>query len=477
MRMAPRWLVLACSLAGCGERTSAAPGATAATCTLARPALADWRLRADGRHLRDALGRVVLLRGVNTGGRSKFAPFMPFDFAAGDHAAALARYVDRAASWGINVARVPFTWEAVEPTRGADDAEYLARYDALLDALWARGIYTIVDFHQDLYAHVFCGDGFPAWTIPGAEALTPRHDCENWGFKYLSDSGVQGAFDRFWPLDSPVRAAYVAMWERMAARHAGRPGVIAFEPINEPAWGSANPTAWARDTLTPFYTDMVARLRALAPDTLVLVGGTGLDGVQVETALERPAGEGVVFAPHYYQIAGTNTNGVLDDLRKWEAVGARWNVPVLLGEYGTANDDPGAPGYLRAHHDALDATAMHGTQWEYSATRDVWNHERFSLVDADGAELPVAEALIRPYPHAVAGEPTAWSYDAKARTFTLRFAPREGVTDIAVPARAYPGGRVVTVEGGCADATADDRVLVRATAGAAEVTVRITARP
>jgi hypothetical protein len=37
-------------------------------------------LVADGTLIRDSLGRQVTLRGVNAGGRSKFAPYMPFDF-------------------------------------------------------------------------------------------------------------------------------------------------------------------------------------------------------------------------------------------------------------------------------------------------------------------------------------------------------------------------------------------------------------
>ena len=57
-----------------------------------------------------------------------------------------------------------------------DDEAFLARYDALLDGAWARGMYTIVDFHQDVYAETFCGDGFPAWTIPDPKPA-PHHDC------------------------------------------------------------------------------------------------------------------------------------------------------------------------------------------------------------------------------------------------------------------------------------------------------------
>src|SRR5579871_341231 len=92
------------ALSGCGGGS----GAPADTCSITPPVLASSQLVAKGTELRDALGRVVFLRGVDAGGRSKFAPFVPFDFSANGFDAALAAYLDRAASWGIDVLRVPF---------------------------------------------------------------------------------------------------------------------------------------------------------------------------------------------------------------------------------------------------------------------------------------------------------------------------------------------------------------------------------
>jgi endoglycosylceramidase len=67
------------------------------------------RLVVDGRRFRDEIGREVLLRGVNAGGRSKWEPFLPFDLPRPEEfEARLAAYMDRLASWGINVLRLPF---------------------------------------------------------------------------------------------------------------------------------------------------------------------------------------------------------------------------------------------------------------------------------------------------------------------------------------------------------------------------------
>src|SRR3989442_8313461 len=99
-------LALAAALGLACSKSSSTDAPRARTCAVAPPAPSDARLRTDGTRFRDALGRTVALRGVNAGGRSKFAPFAPFDFDPGSpesYAKALAQYMDRAASWGIDV--------------------------------------------------------------------------------------------------------------------------------------------------------------------------------------------------------------------------------------------------------------------------------------------------------------------------------------------------------------------------------------
>jgi endoglycosylceramidase len=471
--------LVAAPLAGCdGAPVSAQP----TTCSLEPPALPSTRLHADGAVLRDALGRVVLLRGVNAGGRSKLPPFAPFDYAEGDYQAALDVYLDRAASWGIDVLRVPFTWEAVEPVQGQDDEAFLQRYDALLDGAWARGMYTVVDFHQDIYARIYCGDGFPAWTVPGPHPA-PHHDCPSWGTKYLDDKAVHAAFDAFWAEGSPVQEAYLKLWERLAARHRDRPGVIGLELFNEPGWGSADLDTWEATTLTTFYGVATARLRAVDADTLVFFDAPGVDAVFAQTNMGRPAGEGLVFAPHYYQAgaltgAGGDPDGVLPKIKNWANYGKKWSVPVFLGEFGEPSEIPSAEAFLRAHYDAFDATAISGTAWEYSTSTEIWNAEELSVVAADGSEHPVAKALIRPFARAVAGVEPRSSFDASSGVFTLSFQPSADavVSELSVPSRAYPSGYDVHIEGACHDGSREGRLLIRPNEGASQIAVTITPR-
>src|SRR6185295_15687799 len=118
---------------------------------------------------------------------------------------------------------------------------------------------------------------------------------------------------------------------------------------------------------------------------------------------------------------------------------------------GVPNPSPDADTYLRAHFDAFDALGMSGTAWEYSVAAEMWNSEDFSLVRADGTENAIAAAIIRPFPRAVAGSDIAFSFDAASRATALSYTPAPGVTEVSIPARAYPAGFDVEIEGGCYD--------------------------
>jgi endoglycosylceramidase len=445
----------------------------ARSCTLAQPQLSDWRLHTDGTLLRDDLGRIVFLRGVDAGGRSKWAPYMPFEYT--DFDTSLAAYVDHAASWGIDAIRVPFTWAALEPTEGTYDLDWLSRYQQLLAAAWARGIWTVVDFHQDVYSESFCGDGFPSWTVPDA----PHHDCPNpqWSLEYFMDPSVEHAFDAFWAQGSTVQAKYLAAWDTMIARLANQPGVLGFEPINEPGWGTQPVGTFEATTLTDFFTRMIAHVHASAPKALVFVDPAGLDGISAKTTMHRPEGD-FVFAPHYYPVL-PRPDEVLAGFQSWAQQGAQWNVPVWVGEFGLSRTLPVARDFLTAEFQALDATGLGGACWEYSIESSLWNDETNSVVAADGTEYPDAAALIRPFARAVAGSNVTQQWDPATSTFTLSYAippgSQQGITEIQLPTRAYPQGHTVALSSGCwDDASVPGELLVQSAPGATEVTLSVT---
>jgi endoglycosylceramidase len=444
-------LVVPLVVAACGDDPVTVGGLPVAPrCEIARPAGADL-LSVSGQRIVDGAGRTVHLRGVNAGGRSKFAPYAPFDFPDGGYDAALAEYLDRADTWGINVLRVPFSWQALEPVEGQIDEAYLGRLDALIDGAWQRGMWTILDFHQDLYAEPFCGDGFPSWTL--VEPGPPQHDCADWHTRYDS-AEVQAAFDALWTDSSGVRTKFFAMWQRMIERYRDHAGVIGYEPINEPHPGSASASDWGASVLTPFYQDMATLIATADPGALVFLDTTALDGVRGGTSLEKPPGDNLVLAPHSYDPLALFGDVVSPEvelrLSPWAELGASWDMPVLIGEMGIRAAHPDAAVHLRRHLDAMEALGLHGTWWEYSQSADIWNREELSLVDADGVETEMVRELARPYLRALAGTVVAFTAAAPDQ-LALHYTPA-GTAPTEIALHQYQTeGFAVGARGACVD--------------------------
>ena len=426
------------------------------------PQIDSLKLTVDGPILRDSLGRQVILRGVNAGGRSKLPPFFPFPFSEsgdplqGDAPAfddALVAYVDRIEEWGMNAVRLPFTWDAVEPTRGEYSDEFVERYRAMASEMGSRGIRVIVDFHQDVFARPFCGDGFPIWAIEGDVPERPEN-CGQWFLGYLNPGPVRDNFDRFWANEDGLRDAFDAMWTHMVGELWAVDGVIGFEILNEPGEGNGSASEWARTVLTPFYSETAALIHSIAPEAIVLFDATGLDAVAAETNVERPEGERLVFAPHFYDpaviLGGTPpTNPDFSEaLGRWAAKGSEWNLPVLVGEFGSRRNIPDADVYIRANYDAFDLHLLHATLWEYSATEDEWNDEGMSILNLDGTESVIVAAAVRVYPSAISGTLSEFQFDGTTRLGSVSFDGLEGtVSEIAVPTALYPEGLTTTCEG------------------------------
>ena len=69
--------------------------------------------------------------------------------------------LDDLVKWGFNFVRLGVMWEAVERSPGQYNMTYLDEVENLIDRLGQRGIYTLVDMHQDILARKICGEGIP----------------------------------------------------------------------------------------------------------------------------------------------------------------------------------------------------------------------------------------------------------------------------------------------------------------------------
>ena len=65
----------------------------------------------------------------------------------------------------------------------------LSYMKVIIDWLYARNLYVILDFHQDIANEVYGGDGFPDWAIAIDEEhekpKAPTKPDKKWQFKYM----------------------------------------------------------------------------------------------------------------------------------------------------------------------------------------------------------------------------------------------------------------------------------------------------
>jgi len=111
------------------------------------------------RVMRDPKGRHTIFHGVNV--VYKIPPYIP-DAQVYDAQNSLNdKDIDDLVSWGFNFVRLGVMWEAVETSPGNYNSTYIEEVDTMINKLGAKGIYTLVDAHQDVLARQICGEGMP----------------------------------------------------------------------------------------------------------------------------------------------------------------------------------------------------------------------------------------------------------------------------------------------------------------------------
>lgn len=206
--------------------------------------------------------------------------------------------------WGFNFVRLGVMWEAVERSPGVYDAAYLDKVDALITKLGKKGIYTMVDAHQDIFARKICGEGIPNFYAKqiidkGIYCLDKKfdfilepivkkfgmcksmkdydlrydedgnpliEDCQKYNFAAIYTSPEALTIQRaFYYNDLGIKDKFVSFWKTMAARFANNEYVVAYDPLNEPApagrdlpdfLGNLWPGNLDKNKIAPLYTDI-----------------------------------------------------------------------------------------------------------------------------------------------------------------------------------------------------------------------------
>jgi len=481
------WPALAAALllGACGSSTGM-DGAASAESQQALPSSSGAALHRDGAFMVDADNRVVLLHGVNV--VWKLAPYYPPATAAGFTAADAEFLVAN----GFNVVRLGVLFAGVMPQQGVIDQAYLEQIDRTVQLLAAQHIWVLLDFHQDQYNEKFQGEGFPDWAVPAQLLPNDAH----YGFpldEFLS-LALNGVYDKLWANSNGIWSQYQNAWAAAAAHWRNQSYLLGYDLFNEPWPGTLYATCFEIDcplfdaTLQKFQQQALAGVRSadtthfafFEPQQLFDFGAPSRFGKIDDAAIglswhaycsaELLASTGLPDLPDCPILEPRTMNNAASQI-------AAMGATSLMTEFGASDDlsDIGRVTQLADQH------LVGWTYWAYKNFGDPTGAAAEGLFsnDADLSTLkaPKADLLIRPYAQAIAGTPQSMSFDTSSKIFTLSYAPRASTapTEIFVPARQYPNGYLVSVQGGQVTSAPGATLLqVANSAGASQVQVQVS---
>jgi len=452
-----------------------------------------------GRWFTDARGRVVILHGINM--VNKRPPYQPSAVGFGpDDARFLARS-------GFNTVRLGLIYGAVEPQPGSYDRGYIRDSRRTERMLTRRGIFTMVDFHQDLYNERFTGEGWPDWAT--LDDGVPAEPLSGFPLSYITSPGLNRAFDNFWanaegPGGVGLQDRYAAAWAQVARAFANDRGVLGYDLLNEPWPGSASATcfstvgcpAFDQEALAPMYERVIEAIRAVTRKQIIFNEPHVLFNFDVDTGLPD-LGPDQGFSFHVYCLVGVVQGApagceaaeelVFDNADRYAE---RAGDSLILSEFGATEDiatleriaryaDEHMVSWQEWHYCGCDDPTTQGPGDVQAIVKDPSQPPRGSNVFRDKLR-----ALARPYPQAIAGTPEGWSFDPASRRFQLDYSTRRadgtgsfrrGRTLVVLPRIQYPGGFRVKADGAQAIIRGRDLVL-RPEPGTDQVSVRVAPR-
>ena len=337
----------------------------------------------EDRRIVDDRGRDTLIRGVNITSLGEYwqgVAGSPPTIETTD-----ADWDEMAAS-GISVIRLVVNWSQLEPVRGEVSEAYLDRIDSYVRKAASRGIYTVIDMHQDAYsAFIFTPegevcpegsspakgwDGAPAWAVFTDGASTCITGDRN------SSPAVRNAWNAFYDNREGIRDRFIATWSAIATRFAGRPEVAGYDVLNEPE--VSRPAALLGPLYNSLLHDAVAAIRAAesgAPfEHLIMVepaipAGDPSFGIVVPSRSAIGAEvTNIVSAPHNYaESISVGAAGLTIELMNQFYLNAAktLRVPTWIGEYGFWDTSESTVAKVERYAADEDRRLLHGAWWQW----------------------------------------------------------------------------------------------------------------
>lgn len=164
------------------------------------------------------------------------------------------------ASWGVDHVRIPIDYNVIENPDGSYKEEGFVRIDNALALCRKYNLNTVLDLHKTA------------------------------GFSFDFGEKEDGFFE-----NPKLQERFFGIWEMFARRYGNDPQHIAFELLNE-VTEQYYIDAWNR-----ISNECIRRIRAYAPDTLILVGSYLNNCASAVKDLAEPYDDKVVYNFHCYE--------------------------------------------------------------------------------------------------------------------------------------------------------------------------------
>jgi endoglycosylceramidase len=166
------------------------------------------------------------------------------------------------------------------------------------------------------------------------------------------------------------------------------------------------------------------------------------------------AAPNLVFAPHLYDAVAIAAGRYVPalspfprSLARIEGAARRLGMPLFVGEFGVLNGARRGDRMMEDQCRLFDRAFASWTVWHFNPTELDWNDEAASIVAPGGGDRAWTNALVRPYPRALAGEPIRWE-SGDGGPWRLTYRPTgEAPTEIAIPQRWASAGYHVRIQG------------------------------
>lgn len=408
----------------------------------------------DSSIIQDQYGRNLILHGLNTSSSAKSdSQRLPWIVESD---------VEREATeFGFNFVRFLIFWDRIEPEINVINYDYLNKVEERVNWYTSRGMYVMLDMHQDIYSSVFGGDGAPEWAVHTNGNVINTDNSGPWWMKYI-DPAVSTAFLNFWEYTAykDLQDNYILCWKKVAERFKNNSYVIGYDLMNEPFGGDLINTVsgqFEKTYLADFYRRLIPAIRNIDNNKYIFfepksVGVTfGWASGIPKINDSRKGDKKLVYSPHLYPFGlheGQNYTA-LDkiNIEQWKSERSKdlqlQGTPMLVGEFGLSPDNDGYDRYLT---DVLKIFDDFRSNWSY------WSNDQggWSPLNGDRSETPILQHLIRPYPRAVAGKIIAYNYNTDSKKFWVKFKSNSDIklpTELFIPNRHYPNGWELHVSG------------------------------